>query len=150
MAKRTVELGVGVFVILGIAALLMLAWQVSDISELTENDGYQVSAGFTNIGGLKPRAAVTVAGVRVGRVSAIDIDPQSFEAVVTMTLDPEYPLPVDTSASILTAGLLGEQYIGLEPGGAEDNLTAGSRIKLTQPALVLERLVGRLLTNIGE
>ena len=110
-----------------------------------DDAGYRVQARFENIGSLKVRAAVAIAGVRVGRVTAIHIDKETFEAVVTLTLNPEYPLPLDTSASILTAGLLGEQYIGLEPGGDEQSLTEGDDIELTQSALVLERLIGQFL-----
>lgn len=145
--RKGLELIVGLFVVIGIAAFFWLAIQVSDISRLHEQDGYKVSARFENIGGLKVRSAVSVAGVRVGRVISIDIDKQTYEAVVTMSLNPAYPLPLDTSASILTAGLLGEQYIGLEPGGTEDYLKEGDELELTQSALVLERLIGQFLFN---
>ncbi len=142
---------VGLFIALGIAALFFLAMQVSDISAWGEEKGYVVTASFDNIGGLKVRAPVTMAGVRIGRVSAIGVDQQSFEAVVSLTIDPRYDnLPEDTSASILTAGLLGEQYIGLEPGGSEDNLQAGDRIKLTQGALVLEKIIGQFLFSAAQ
>lgn len=145
--RKGLELVVGLFVVLGIAAFFWLAIEVSDISRLNEQDGYKVNARFENIGGLKVRSAVSVAGVRVGRVVAIDIDKETYEAVVTMSLNPDYPLPLDTSASILTAGLLGEQYIGLEPGGTDDHLKEGDELELTQSALVLERLVGQFLFN---
>ena len=149
VSKRT-ELTVGVFVALGLAALLMLAFKVSNIAGFNEDKGYLVEARFENIGSLKVRAPVTLAGVRIGRVVGIGIDPVTFEAVVKLGLNPAYSLPVDTSASILTAGLLGEQYIGLEPGGAEQNLSAGDVIKITQSALVLERLVGQFLFRAAE
>ena len=149
VSSRT-ELTVGIFVALGIAALLMLAFKVSNIGGFNEDKGYLIEARFENIGSLKVRAPVTLAGVRIGRVAGIDIDPVTFEAVVKLGLNPEYSLPVDTSASILTAGLLGEQYIGLEPGGAEQNLSAGDVIKITQSALVLERLIGQFLFRAAE
>jgi phospholipid/cholesterol/gamma-HCH transport system substrate-binding protein len=148
--RKTLELVVGLFVVLGVAAFFWLAIKVSDISRLNEQDGYKVSARFENVGGLKARSAISVAGVLIGRVTAIDIDKETYEAVVTMSLNPDYPLPTDTSASILTAGLLGEQYIGLEPGGMTDYLKDGDEIELTQSALVLERLVGQFLFNSVE
>lgn len=151
MSAKKLEFAVGLFVVLGIGAFFMLAMRVSDLTNIGNNGGYSLTAHFTNVGGLKVRAPVTLAGVRIGRVTGISIDPQTYEAVVSMTIDPLYnQLPVDSDASILTAGIVGEQYIGLEPGGAEDYLTDGSRVKLTQPALVLERLVGRFLTSLSE
>ena len=145
---KKLELAVGVFVVLGLAAFFMLAMKVSNIAELGEDKGYKVTARFENIGGLKIRAPVTLGGVRIGRVVGIDLDPRSFEALVTLSIDPKYDhLPADSSASILTSGLLGEQYVGLEPGGMDDHLKNGSVLKLTQSALVLEKLIGRMLTN---
>lgn len=145
---KKLELAVGVFVALGLAAFFMLAMKVSNIAELGEDKGYKVTARFENIGGLKVRAPITLGGVRIGRVAGIDLDPQSYEAVVTLSIDPKYDrLPIDSSASILTSGLLGEQYIGLEPGGMDDYLKNGGALKLTQSALVLEKLIGRMLTN---
>jgi len=149
-ASKLSELTVGVFVALGLAALMMLAFKVSNIGSFDEDRAYTVYARFENIGSLKVRAPVALAGVRVGRVMAIDIDTMTFEAVVKLALDSAYSLPLDTSASILTAGLLGEQYISLEPGGAEKNLTEGDTIKLTQSALILERLVGQFLFQAAE
>jgi phospholipid/cholesterol/gamma-HCH transport system substrate-binding protein len=144
--SKTVEIVVGLFVALGFAALFMLAIRVSNISALTETGGYDVTARFTNIGGLKVRAPVTMAGVRIGRVTRIGFDEHSYEAVVTLTVLSRYDrLPSDTSASILTAGLLGEQYVGLEPGGADTYLKNGSEITLTQSAVVLEQLIGQFL-----
>lgn len=143
---KTTELLVGVFVAAGIAALFVLAMQVSNLSSFSQADGYTLTARFENIGGLKVRSPVTVGGVRVGRVTQIDYDNESFEAVVTLELDGKYnQFPDDTSASIYTSGLLGEQYVALEPGGSEDLLSDGSDIDITQSALVLEKLVGKFL-----
>ena len=148
MRQKHLELMVGIFVVLGLAAFLLLALKVSDIARIGEDKGYRVTARFENIGGLKIRAPVTLAGVRIGRVTGVDLDPQSFEALVTLSIEPQYDrLPTDSSASILTSGLLGEQYVGLEPGGMDDHLKNGSTLKLTQSALVLEKLIGRMFTN---
>jgi phospholipid/cholesterol/gamma-HCH transport system substrate-binding protein len=148
MAKKNLELAVGLFVALGVSALFLLALKVSDIASIGEDTGYRVTARFENIGGLKVRAPVTLGGVRIGRVIGIDLDPQRFEAVVTLSIEPRYDrLPEDSSASILTSGLLGEQYVGLEPGGMDSALKNGSTLKLTQSALVLEKLIGRMVTN---
>ena len=148
MRQKHLELMVGIFVALGLAAFLLLALKVSDIASIGEDKGYRVPARFDNIGGLKIRAPVTLAGVRIGRVTGIDLDPQRFEALVTLSIEPQYDrLPADSSASILTSGLLGEQYVGLEPGGMDDHLKNGSALKLTQSALVLEKLIGRMFTD---
>jgi phospholipid/cholesterol/gamma-HCH transport system substrate-binding protein len=144
--SRTVEIWVGLFVAAGLAALFMLAMQVSNLTVVSDDEGYNITARFENISGLKVRSPVTMAGVRVGRVTAIDFDPQTFEAVVTMHINGQYDqLPADTSASIFTAGLLGEQYVGLEPGGEMEVLKDGSEIMLTQSALILEQLIGQFL-----
>lgn len=146
MNNRTVEIGVGLFVALGLAALFMLAMQVSNLGTVSSSDSYILKAGFENIGGLKVRSSVTVSGVRVGRVSAIDYDSNAFEAVVTMSIYSNYDsFPEDTSASIFTAGLLGEQYIALEPGGSMENLADGDRLQLTQSALVMEQVIAQFL-----
>ncbi len=146
MRSRIVEIWVGVFVAAGLAALFMLAMRVSNLTVVSQEEGYEVIAKFENISGLKVRSPVTMAGVRIGRVSDIGFDPDTFQAVVTMNIDPNYDmLPEDTSASILTSGLLGEKYIGLEPGGALENLKAGDEIHLTQSSLVLEQLIGQFL-----
>ena len=122
MNNRTIEIGVGLFVALGFAALFMLVMQVSNLGTITTGDTYTLKAGFENIGGLKVRSPVTVSGVRVGRVAAIDYDSDAFEAIVTLRIGTAYNrFPEDTSASIFTAGLLGEQYIALEPGGSMGN-----------------------------
>ncbi|HLP31806.1 MAG TPA: outer membrane lipid asymmetry maintenance protein MlaD [Geothrix sp.] len=148
MNPRTVEIWVGVFVAAGLAALFMLAMRVSNLSAGLESGGYTVTAKFQNASGLKVRSAVTMAGVTIGRVNQIAFDPKSFEAVVVMNIDKRYDnLPEDTSASILTAGLLGEKYVGLEPGGSDQPLKEGSRIELTQSSLVLENLIGQFLFN---
>lgn len=148
MQTRTLEIGVGLFVVLGLAALLVLGMKVSNLSGLTEGDGYRITARFANIGGLKVRAPVTMAGVTIGRVTDIGFDNDAYEALVELTIQNTYDrLPEDTSASIYTAGLLGEQYVGLEPGAEEQFLTHGDEIRLTQSALVLERLVGQFLFN---
>lgn len=148
MQQKHLELMVGLFVALGLAAFLLLALKVSDIASIGEDKGYRVTARFENIGGLKARAPVTLAGVRIGRVVGIELDRQNFEALVTLSIDPRYDrVPTDSSVSILTSGLLGEQYIGLEPGGMDDYLKEGSTLKLTQSALVLEKLIGRFLTS---
>lgn len=145
--SRQLEVLVGLFVCLGVAAAFLLTFRVSNLTGNTSNAGtYQVTANFQNIGGLKPGASITMAGVRVGRVSSIGFDPELFEAVVTMDLSNDYDgIPRDSNASILTAGLLGEQYIGLEPGGDIDMLKEGSKIEFTQSALVLEKIIGQFL-----
>lgn len=144
--SRTVEIWVGLFVAAGLAALFMLAMKVSNLSSFTDEDGYTLTARFENIGGLKVRSPVTVSGVKIGRVAGISYDNENYEALVTLNISAQYDkLPADTSASILTAGLLGEQYIGLEPGGEEEYLKDGDRIQLTQSALVLEKIIGQFL-----
>ena len=146
--SRTVQIWVGLFVALGLASLFMLAMKVSNISALTDQNGYVIKANFENIGGLKVRSPITMAGVVVGRVSDIGFDRNTYEAVVSMTIDPKYDnIPEDTTASIFTAGLLGEQYIGLEAGGSEDYLKEGDSFKLTQSAVVLEKLIGQFLVS---
>lgn len=148
---RTVEIIVGLFVALGLAALFMLAMKVSNLSSFSNEEGYRVIARFENIGGLKVRSPVTVAGVRIGRVAEIDFDNQTFEAVVKMNIASQYnQLPDDTFASIFTSGLLGEQYVGLEPGGSDKLLAEGSEIRQTQSAIVLEQIIGQFLYSQAE
>ena len=148
MRQKNLELMVGLFMALGLAAFRLLALNASDLPSIGNDQGYRITARFENIGGLKVRAPVTLGGVRIGRVIGIDLDRQSYEAVVTLSIDPRYDrLPTDSGASILTSGLLGEQYVGLEPGGMESYLKDGGVIKLTQSALVLEKLIGRVLTS---
>jgi phospholipid/cholesterol/gamma-HCH transport system substrate-binding protein len=149
ISRKSVEIWVGVFVAAGLFALGVLAFRVGNLTTADVVDGYQVEARFENVGSLKVKSPVTVAGVRIGRVAQINIDPDSYQARVVMNLDGRYKnLPTDTGASILTSGLLGEQYIELEPGGAEEYLKNGSRIKVTQSAMVLEKLVGRVMTTL--
>jgi len=144
--KKALELWVGLFVAAGIMALAMLAFKVGNLTTTDVLDGYKVKAYFDNIGGLKVKSAVTMAGVRVGRVTAITYDNGKYQALVTMDIDGRYKtVPTDTSASILTSGLLGEQYIGLEPGGADEYLKEGDTLRLTQSALVLEKMIGQFL-----
>ena len=148
MGRTVLDLWVGVFVVAGIFALMFLALRVGNAGE-TYNVGqtYQLIANFDNIGGLKVRAPVKSAGVVVGRVVLIQFDNDKFAARVTMNIDQRYKFPKDTTASILTSGLLGEQYIGLEGGGDEKMLGNGETIKLTQSAVVLEKLIGQFLYN---
>jgi phospholipid/cholesterol/gamma-HCH transport system substrate-binding protein len=142
---------VGVFVAAGIAALFMLAMKVSNLATYGGDEGYIISASFDNIGGLKIRSLVSASGVRVGQVTGIEYDSDGYEARVTMSIDPQYDkFPIDTAASIMTSGLLGEQYVGLQPGAEEEYLKAGSEIELTQSALVLEQIVGQFLYSMTE
>jgi phospholipid/cholesterol/gamma-HCH transport system substrate-binding protein len=144
--SKTTELMVGMFIAVGAAALFVLAMQVSNLSGFAPANSYMITARFENIGGLKARSPVTVGGVRIGRVASIDYDNNRFEAIVAMEMDGKYDqFPDDTTASIYTAGLLGEQYVALDPGGSEDLLVEGSEIDLTQSALVLEKLVSKFL-----
>lgn len=148
MQKRAVEIAVGVFIAAGLAALFMLAMKVSNMNAFAKGEGYSLVARFENIGGLKVRSPVTVAGVRIGRVANIDFDDKNYEAVVTMHIEPRYnKFPTDTSASILTSGVLGENYVGLEAGAEEKFLRNGDEIKITQSAMVLEQLIGQFLFN---
>lgn len=149
MRTRTLEVIVGLFMLAGILALLMLALKVSGLSTYMGSNGYLVSASFDNIGGLKVRAPVTVAGVRVGEVTDINLDRTTFKAVITMRINPnQNHLPTDSSASILTQGLLGANYISLTPGFDETSLKNGDRIANTHPALILENLIGQLLFSL--
>lgn len=145
--SRGTEILVGLFVALGLAALLALAMKVSNLADLSGDEhGYEVTARFNNIGGLKVRSPVSMGGVRIGRVAAIGYDTKRYQALVTLSIEPQYTeIPTDTSASIYTAGLLGEQYIGLEPGGEETYLKNHSEITITQSALVLEQALGQFL-----
>jgi len=146
--SKTVQIWVGLFVVIGFASLLMLSMKVSNLSTLTDREGYELLMHFENIGGLKVRSPVTMAGVVIGRVSNIKFDSEIYEAAVTVKIEQQYNnLPEDTTANIYTAGLLGEQYIGLEPGGSETFLKAGDEFKLTQSAVVLEQLIGQFFVN---
>lgn len=146
MNRKTLELAVGLFVVAGLAALAMLAFKVANLSAADLDDGYKIKARFDNIGGLKVRSPVAVAGVRVGRVSDIQFDSESYRALVVLNIRNQFnTLPVDTGASILTAGLLGENYVGLDPGGSPEHLKDGDELQMTQSALVLEKIIGQFL-----
>lgn len=149
---RTTEIWVGAFVALGLVALFFVSMQVSNLGDFKSSRGsYILKAHFGNVGGLKVRAPVSMAGVTLGRVEKITFDPARYEALVEMRIEPSYKqLPEDTSASILTAGLLGEQYIGLSAGGSDDFLKDGDEIELTQSAVILEQLISKLMFNKAE
>ena len=150
MERTTLDLWVGIFVVAGIAALVMLAMKVGNLSSYNMSETYQVHAYFSNIGGLKPKASIKSAGVLVGRVTNIKLDMQRYEAEVVMNLDKRYQFPKDTFANILTSGLLGEQYIGLVAGGDSEMLKNGEQLKQTQSAVVLEDLIGKFIYNKAE
>jgi phospholipid/cholesterol/gamma-HCH transport system substrate-binding protein len=145
MKRSTLDLWVGVFVAIGFGALLFLSLKVANLTSLDSGDVYKVKARFDNIGGLKVRAPVKSAGVVVGRISDIRFMTDTYEAEVVMSIDTRYPFPRDTSAKILTSGLLGDQYVGLQAGGDTVNLKTGETLKLTQSAIVLESLIGQFL-----
>lgn len=146
--RKSLELWVGLFVAAGILALAMLAFKVGNLTSADVMNSYKVTARFDNVGGLKVKAAVTMAGVRIGRVSAIAFDNKKYQALVTMDIDGRYQnIPKDSSASILTSGLLGDQYIGIEPGGDDASLKSGDSFLRTQSALLLEKLVGQVIFN---
>ncbi|MBZ2206374.1 outer membrane lipid asymmetry maintenance protein MlaD [Massilia soli] len=145
MHRKTIDVWVGLFVILGLAALVFLALKAGNMSTISFEKTYAVNAKFDNIGGLKPQAPVKSAGVVVGRVGGIQFDDKTYQALVTLELESGYKFPKDSSLKILTAGLLGEQYIGIEPGGDLNNLANGDRILRTQSATVLEDLINRFI-----
>ena len=145
MERTTIDLWFGAFVLAGFSALLVLALKVGNLGAERANSTYRVEARFDNIGGLKVRAPVRSSGVLVGRVAEIRFDNERFQASVILALDTRYAFPKDTSASILTSGLLGESYVGLDAGGDDKKLADGDRITLTQSAVVLERLIGQFL-----
>lgn len=147
MSRRSIEALVGLFMLLGMAALLFLALKAANLASFGEHKGYTISARFDNIGGLKPRAPVRSAGVVVGRVKSISLDAKTYQGVVRMEIDNHIKFPKDTSAKILTSGLLGDQYVGLEPGGDEKELAQGDVIRQTQSAVVLENLIGQMIFN---
>lgn len=147
MNRATLNLWVGVFVLLGFAAFLMLAFKVGNLNLSGSGGTYEVIAHFDNIGQLKERAPVRSAGVLVGRVSSVNFDTKHYNAEVHMAIDAQYHFPVDSSASVLTSGILGEQYVGLDAGGDDKMLKNGDEIKLVQGAMVLERLIGQFLFN---
>lgn len=145
MKSATIDLWVGIFVTIGIGAIVFLALKVGNLTTLNQAPGYRLEARFDNIGGLKLRAPAKAAGVVVGRVESVRLDPQTYEAVVTLRVDDNFRFDRDTIASILTSGLLGEVYIGLEAGGDTQMLADGGRISKTQSAVVLEKLISQFL-----
>jgi len=151
MTTRNLEIAVGLFVAAGIAGLVMLALSVSNLASYGNGDGYDIHAHFDNIGGLKVRAPVSASGVRVGQVTDIQYSSDNYEAVVTLSINPQFDkFPIDTAASILTSGLLGEQYVGLDPGAEMDFLKSGDKLDITQSALVLEQIIGQFLYSMAD
>lgn len=149
--SNTQDTLVGLFVAAGIAGLFFLALQVSNLSSFTEQEGYTITARFENSGGLKVKSPVSAAGVKIGQVSNISFDPKTYESVVKMRINAEYnSIPDDTTASIFTAGLLGEQYVSLEPGGSGDFLKEDGKIEITQSAIILEKAIGQFLFKSAE
>jgi phospholipid/cholesterol/gamma-HCH transport system substrate-binding protein len=147
---RSVELGTGLFVVLGFAALFFLTTQTTGSETFSGAETYEVQARFQNVGNLKTRAPVSMSGVTIGRVRSVELDPEQLNAVVTFVIDNRYDeIPDDSDASILTAGLLGSQFIGLQPGGSDTYLTDGSEIEFTQSAVVIENLISKYLFNSG-
>lgn len=147
MARSKNDVWVGLFVLLGLAALVFLALQSANLLSLNWQSTYRVTALFDNIGGLKPKAAVKSAGVVVGRVASIGFDDERYQARIALDMDQRFKFPKDSSLKVLTSGLLGEQYIGVEPGASEENLAAGDQVTATQSAVVLENLISQFLYN---
>ena len=148
---RTRELGTGLFIFLGFAALLFLATQTTDMEQYVQDTGYRVTARFSDVAGLKERAPVTLAGVNVGRVERIEFDNDQLDAIVTLRIQNQYNrIPDDSDASINTAGLLGSKYIGIGPGGSETYFEEGSEVQITQSAVILEDVIGRLMFSQGQ
>lgn len=151
MQQRLVEIWVGVFVVVALAAVLFLSLQVSGLVEIRNPPSYQLSASFNNVGGLSEKAQVQMAGVKVGRVESISLDPQTHQARVVLNIDKSYDsIPVDSRVAIYTSGLLGEQYVGIDPGWEDDYMSPGDQFEETQSAVVLERLIGQFLSSMGE
>lgn len=150
MGKKSIETLVGFFVLLGMLGLVFLAMKAANLGNVGGGDTYRLTAAFDNIGGLKVRAPVRTAGVTVGRVTNIELDGKTFKGVVTMEITRGYQFPKDTAAKILTAGLLGDQYIGFEPGGDDKDLAPGENVAQTQSAVVLENLIGQFLSGKAE
>jgi phospholipid/cholesterol/gamma-HCH transport system substrate-binding protein len=148
---KTQDTFVGLFVASGIVGLFFLALQVSNLSSFTEHDSYTITARFENSGGLKVKSPVSSAGVKIGQVSSISFDPKTYESVVKLNIDKKYnTLPDDTTASVFTAGLLGEQYVNLEAGGSDEYLKDGGKIEITQSAIILEKALGQFLFKSAE
>ena len=145
MERRNVEILVGLFVVVGAVALAFLSLKAANLASFSFDSTYRLTARFDNVGGLKIRAPVKSAGVTVGRIASITFDDTSYQGVVTLEVDRHYKFPADTSAKILTSGLLGDQYVALEPGADDKNLNPGDSIKMTQSAVVLENLIGQLI-----
>ena len=145
MEKRAIDWWVGIFVLLGIAALVVLALRVGNLSGFAYNDGYVLHADFTNVGSLKVRSPVRLGGVTIGEVTHIGMDPKTFMAKVTMRIEPKVKLPTDTGASIYTEGLLGEQYVAVQPGGMPQELKPGGTITMTQSAVNIDQLIGQMV-----
>jgi len=145
MSQRAIDWWVGIFVLLGIAALAVLALRVGNLSGFAYSNGYVLHADFNNVGSLKDRSPVKLGGVTIGEVTHIGINPQNFRAEVTMQIDPRIKLPIDTGASIYTQGLLGEQYVAIQPGGMPQNLQPGGTITLTQGAVNIDQLIGQMV-----
>ncbi len=150
MKRSIIDLWVGIFVAIGLASVTFLALKVANLTPQSDSNSYTLIAEFDNIGGLKVKAPVKSSGVVVGRVSNIELDTKRYVARATLTLNGQYHFSRDTSAEILTAGLLGEQYVGLVQGGDEENLKPGDRVQLTSSALVLEQLIGKFMTSFAE
>jgi phospholipid/cholesterol/gamma-HCH transport system substrate-binding protein len=150
MSKTKTDFWVGLFVLLGAAALVFLALRAGNMSSFSFAPTYSLTAAFDNVGGLKVRAPVKSAGVVVGRVAAIGFDNKSFQATVTLDMNASYQFPKDSSAAILTSGLLGEQYVGLTAGADDQNFAAGGKIRYTQSAVVLENLISKFLYNTAD
>jgi len=147
MGKKSIEILVGLFVLLGMLGLVFLSLKAANLASFNSGDTYTLYAKFDNIGGLKVRAPVRSAGVTIGRIVSIGLDAKTYQGVVSMEVEQQMQFPSDSSAKILTAGLLGDQYVGLEPGASEKNLVDGSTITQTQSAVVLENLIGQFLFN---
>jgi len=147
MGKKSIETLVGLFVLLGMLGLVFLSLKAANLASFSAGDTYTLLARFDNIGGLKARAPVRSAGVTVGRVTSITLDPQTYQGVVTLAIERHLQFPRDSSAKILTAGLLGDQYVGLEPGADEKTLAPGDAIRQTQSAVVLENLIGQFINS---
>lgn len=145
MEKRAIDWWVGIFVLLGIAALVVLALRVGNLSGFAYNDGYVLYADFSNVGSLKPRSPVKLGGVTIGEVTHIGMNPKTFMAKVTMRIEPKVKLPTDTGASIYTEGLLGEQYVSIQPGGMPQDLPPGGTITMTQSAVNIDQLIGQMV-----
>jgi len=149
-ANYKVELASGIFLLLGVAALIWLATRATDYGQDIGNETYNISARFTNIGDLRDRAPVKIGGVTIGMINKVELDPVTFEAIVSMDISSRFDeIPSDTGASVLTSGVLGDRYIGLEPGGAPDVLVEGDELFITQSALVLEQVIGKYLFSTG-